>query len=254
MEYKVQDNQEEREVFVEKVPEMSLMTKVTNVVTAPKVAFENIKEYPNIGGPALIGMLLMAIYAVLSLPHSGLTTMNLYNNMAEVGIPNDPSAYESLLNPTVLVIITTCITAAITYLVSWGISGLFYFISAKIFGLKNITLKHIYSVTAYVNIPITLILMVGAILNSYVIKSGVDVFSLAVLTSKVNYSSLLYCLLASLSIVSIYQAAILGIGFSVVSEVKTVKGVLASATITVITIIFAATMMNLPFLLVSFIK
>lgn len=248
MDSNLQPNMNERETFIEKMPEMSFFNRVYNLIVAPTKAFDNIKAYPKMGMAILVSMLLMGVYTFLLSPHNGYHTAHIMEGLRNEGIPFNESTYQVLMNPTLLTMSLGALFGGITVIFSWGIGGLFYFIFAKMFGLKDLTFKEIYSLSAHVNIPVTLVLILGAVLNSYVIKSGVDVFSLSILVPKVNYASFGYCILAGINLVSVYSTILLGYGLAHMAGRKPIRGILACALMLVIGIAIGAFSLHAPFL------
>lgn len=224
----------EHEVFVEKQPLMPIHKKIVNLIISPGEVFENLKTHPKILVPILVTIVLSLIYTFVATPYTQLTLENLNEVYRQMGVNLDLTA-----NATAGFMQYFSIPIGILF--TFALSGIFNWIAVRITGVK-ISIKDTYAVTAHVLILQYILLVITMAINSYVVKTGVDVFSLAILMKGLTAKDFMYFFSQGVSLVAIWTIILTGFGIAKVANVKAIRGIIPIAVMQFIFILGTAGM------------
>lgn len=220
----------EHEVFVEKKPLMPIHEKFIKMFISPNEVFENLVDHPKMFAPVLIAFVLAIIVAIIQIPFTQMAAESVNKVYEQMGIMMPQTDASNNL--------TTIITIAVmplSVLFGWALNSVLYWITSRIFGIK-VTLKNVFAVVAHVFLVQYLLLIPVMAVNSYLIKSGIDSFSLAVFLPGLSATNFMYYFAQGISLVAIWTIILTGMGIAKLGNNKAIKGILAVGIIYLISI------------------
>jgi hypothetical protein len=218
-----------------------LLKRILWVFTSPGKLMACLAEKPRI----LLGLIL----SLVSLDALYLTHMPLYQDMLRnaslaqidymesLGVTMTPEMIEASLPQSMITgLISTPIAAAIM----WLVITLVLFAVLKIMGGQG-KFKAYLSVTGYASVISAAYMLIALVAATFTGSLHVDptLTSLATLVSKDSVGTVVYALLKSIDIFSIWYYVVMAIGLAAVSKVKKSYVYIAVASVFVISVIIA---------------
>lgn len=230
---------DEREYVVEKPAVMPLTQKVINIFTSPYKVFDNLVDHPKILGALVLVCIFTVLSGLVGLPFMEKSLHNVGMIYEQLGIDNP---YTDLRGTA----IQSSLLSPLTIILGWAMFSVFLWLSAKIFKIK-LSIKKVFSLYAHTLIIQSIVAIFSSILNSYVLNTGVDIFSFAILYPTGNMSSFVYNMLLLINLPALWVNILTGLGLSRMAGKKPVNGLLATFMIYILTILILASAATMPF-------
>lgn len=239
----METNYMENQVDQDVAQPMTFFARLKGIFISPVQIFENIKYYPKMLFPLIYASVISMITVIISMPLIQLKQDKMYSLIFEkYGV--DLSQAQSAMTGQFTIIFSVALTP-VGIIIAWLIGSLFIWILSKMLkGKANI--KKILSLNAHV----MMLTATGTLLAAPIgllLKTDVNVFSLAVLFPNGAIDSFMYNVLQSMELFGIWGAVITAIGLAVINDFSKAKGYITSFVIYIMTVLYSAASLTMTF-------